>query len=118
MESLSVERLDHLGILSEVIKDLGLIRLIDARLVPDEQEEITPGEAVAGMILNGLGFAQRPLSLTPQFFANNPLDLLWQEGVRAEMFNRFQLGRTLDETHAYGCDLLLSELALAVCQQA
>src|SRR5256885_8475636 len=33
------------------------------------------------------------------------------------MFNRFKLGRTLDETHAYGCDLLLSELALAVCQQ-
>src|SRR5438128_12276619 len=33
------------------------------------------------------------------------------------MFNRFKLGRTLDEAHAYGCDLLLSELALAVCQQ-
>jgi hypothetical protein len=29
-----------------------LIRLIDARLVPDELEEITPGEAVTGMILN------------------------------------------------------------------
>ena len=43
-----------------MIKDLGLIRLIDARLVPDEQEEITPGEAMAGMILNGLGFANRP----------------------------------------------------------
>jgi len=48
----------------------GLISLIDARLVPDEQEEITPGEAVAGMILNGLGFANRPLSLPPQFFTN------------------------------------------------
>ena len=91
--------------------------MIDARLVPDEQEEITPGEAVAGMILNGLGFANRPLSLTPQFFANKPLDLLFREGVRAEMFNRFKLGRTLDEVHAYGCDLLFSELALAVCAQ-
>jgi hypothetical protein len=29
-----------------------LIRLIDARLMPDELEEITPGEAVAGMILH------------------------------------------------------------------
>src|SRR2546427_6152473 len=46
--------------------------------------------------------------------ANKPLDLLLHEGVRAEMFNRFKLGRTLDEAHAYGCDLLLSELALAV----
>ena len=33
------------------------------------------------------------------------------------MFNRFKLGRTLDEVHAYGCDLLFSELALAVCAQ-
>jgi transposase len=91
--------------------------MIDARLVPDEQEEITPGEAVAGMILTGLGFANRPLSLTPQFFTNKPLDLLWRPGVRAEMFNRFKLGRTLDAVHAYGCDLLWSELALAVCAQ-
>jgi len=45
MESLSVERLDHLGILSEVIKDLGLIRLIDARLVPDELEENHTGRS-------------------------------------------------------------------------
>jgi transposase len=33
------------------------------------------------------------------------------------MFNRFKLGRTLDEVHAYGCELLFSELALAVCVQ-
>src|SRR3989440_4235605 len=117
MESVHVERLDHLGLIACMIKDLGLISMIDARLVPDEQEAITPGEAVAGMILNGLGFANRPLSLTPQFFANKPLDLLFREGVCAEMFNRFKLGRTLDEVHAYGCDRLLSELALAVCAQ-
>jgi transposase len=117
MESVSVERLDHLGVISSVIKDLGLIDMIDARLSPDAQEVITPGEAVAGMILNGLGFANRPLSLTPQFFASQPLDLLFREGIRAEMFNRFQLGRTLAEIDAYGCDLLFQELALAVCAQ-
>ena len=117
MAAVHVERLDHLGLIASVVKDLGLIGMIDARLIPDEQEEITPGEAVAGMILNGLGFANRPLSLTPQFFANKPLELLFREGIRAEMFNRFKLGRTLDEVHAYGCDLLFSELALAVCVQ-
>jgi hypothetical protein len=30
-------------------------------LVPDKQEELTPGEALAVMILNGLGFAHRPV---------------------------------------------------------
>jgi transposase len=69
------------------------------------------------MILNGLGFAHRPLSLTPQFFANKPLDLLLRGEMRAELCNRFQLGRTLEEVHAYGCDLLLSALARAVCGQ-
>jgi transposase len=99
------------------MKDLGLIDLINARLVPDAQEVLTPGEAMAGMILNGLGFANRPLSLTPQFFANKPLELLFREGIHAEMFNRFKLGRTLDEASTYGCDLLFHGLALAVCAQ-
>jgi Domain of unknown function (DUF4277) len=63
-----------LGLIAEIIKDIGLIDMINARLVPDRQEDITPGEAVAGMLLNGLGFAKRPLSFTPQFFANTPLD--------------------------------------------
>ena len=115
MEQVRVERLDHLGLIASVIKDIGLIDMIDRRLVPDDQEVITPGEAVAGMILNGLGFANRPLSLTPQFFANKPLDLLLREGIDAKMFNRFKLGRTLDEASAYGCDLLFEELALAIC---
>jgi hypothetical protein len=44
MVSVHVERLDHLGLIACMIKDFGLIRMIDARLIPDEQEEITPGE--------------------------------------------------------------------------
>jgi len=57
------------------------------------------------------------LSLIPQFFVNKPLDVLFRPGVHADMFNRFKLGRSLDEVSTYGCDLLLSELALAVCIQ-
>ena len=49
MEELKVERLDHLGIVSEVIKDLGIVEMIDCRIFPDEQEEITTGEAIAGI---------------------------------------------------------------------
>ena len=73
METVKVERLDYLGIIAGVIKDLGIIEMIDACIVPDDQEEISTGEAVAGMIINGLGFSNRPISLTPQFFSNKPL---------------------------------------------
>jgi transposase len=117
MASVCVERLDHLGVVASVIKDLGIVEMVDARLGLHDQEEITAGEAVAGMILNGLGFSDRPLTLPPQFFVHKPLDLLFREGVRAEMFNRFKLGRTLDEAHTYGGDLLFSALSLAVCSQ-
>jgi len=53
MGMVHVERLDHLGLIAAVINDLGLVSIIDARLTPDEQEAIPPGEASKGMILNG-----------------------------------------------------------------
>jgi transposase len=37
--------------------------------------------------------------------------------VKAEFFNRFKLGRSLDKVFDYGCDLLFSELAAEVCEQ-
>lgn len=60
MEQVCVERLDHLGLIASVIQDLGLMNMIDRHLVPDDHAVLTPGEAVAGMILNGLAFAHRP----------------------------------------------------------
>jgi len=117
MESFQVERLDYFGLIMSVIKDLRFLEMIDARLVPDEQEALTPGEAVVGMILNGLGFPNRPLSLTPPVFAHKPLALLLHAGVRAGLFNRFTLGRIRAEVYGYGCAWLLSELALAICTQ-
>ena len=69
------------------------------------------------MVLNGLGFSNRPMSLTPQFFENKPMALLFRDGVSSDSFNRFKLGRSLDKAFSYGCDMLFSEIALSVCQQ-
>lgn len=117
MEIIENQRLDHLGIIAGTIKDLGLIEFIDSRIPSNDAENISAGEAIAGMIMNGLGFSDRPLSLTPQFFENKPLDVLFRPGVQAEHFNRFKLGRSLDDAHAYGCELLFSEIANHVCQK-
>ena len=91
--------------------------LIDSRIEVDEKEEITTGEAITGMILNGLGFSDRPMSLTPQFFQNKPLAVLFRPGVEADHFNRFKLGRSLDKVFSYGCDVLFSEISMDVCRQ-
>ena len=117
MGSVKVERIDHLGIVAGVIQDLGIIDMIDSRIPPDEREDITTGEAIAGMIINGLGFSDRPISLTPQFFQGKALDILIREGITPDMLNRFKLGRSLDKVFSYGCDLLFGEVALSVCKQ-
>lgn len=109
--------MDHLGIVAGVIKDLNIVELIDERLGVYPDESITAGESVAGMIINGLGFSNKPLSLTPLFFEHCPLSLLFREGVKASDFNRFKLGRSLDRCFDYGTELLFSEISLNVCQQ-
>ena len=113
----SIARLDHLGIVSGVIKDLKIIELIDEKLGIHKDESISAGETVAGMIINGLGFSNKPMSLTPLFFEHIPLELLFRKGVKADDFNRFKQGRTLDRFHGYGTELLFNEIALNVCQQ-
>lgn len=47
-----VKRLDHLGIVAGVIKDLKIIEMIDERLKAYEGETLSAGETVAGMIIN------------------------------------------------------------------
>jgi len=84
----SVDRLDHLGVIAGVIKDLKIIELVDERLGVYEGESLSAGETVAGMIINGLGFSNKPMSLTPLFFEHIPLTLLFREGVKADDFNR------------------------------
>lgn len=111
-----VKRLDHLGVIAGVIKDLKLVEFIDDRIPSDSREEISCGDAVAGMIINGLGFSDRPLTLTPQFFENKALSSLFRPGVNAESFNRFKLGRALDDCHAYGCDVLFAEASAQICK--
>ena len=66
MDNLDITRLDHLGIVSGVIDDLDIVAAINTRLQKDQNglEALSPGEAIQGMILNGLGFIAQPLSLT------------------------------------------------------
>ena len=47
MEIMEVKRLDHLGVVMGVIKELGIIRMIDDRIKPDSRENVTTGEAIA-----------------------------------------------------------------------
>ena len=116
--NLTIERLDHLPVIAGLIKDLGLIEKIDARIPPHPEEKVTTGQAVAALILCGMGFLQKPLSLTPQFFENRPIGfLLGDESLHAEDFNHWKLGRELENLHSYGIEQLFAELSLEICRE-
>jgi len=117
IEKSEIKRLDHLGVIAGVIKDLGLKDMLEEKLGKQEGEKISAGEAIVGMILNGLGFTNSVLSLHPHFFENRPLEWLFREGVKAEDFNHYKLGRSLEKCFDYGAENLFSEIALEVCKK-
>jgi Domain of unknown function (DUF4277) len=63
-EAYVAERLDHLGIVAGVCREIGLAKWLDAQ---DSQshERVSVDTATMAMILNGLGFSNRRLYLVP-----------------------------------------------------
>ena len=114
--NLEIERLDHLGIIASTIKDLGIIKMINDRIGTSNQEVITTGEAVAAMVLNGLGFTSEPLYLSPYFFEGKPLaNLFGKDNLTPENFNATKLSHSLDNIYEYGLEKLFLELAVESC---
>jgi len=97
----NTQRLDHLGIVAGICRQIGLIEQID-RYVGVTERKVSVGEAFQAMVLNALGFVGRALYLTPEFFSNKPIDILIREGLTAEDFNDDSLGRALDMLYASG----------------
>jgi len=104
------ERLDHLGIVAGVCKEIGLAQWLDA-LAPSQQRVVSYGTATVAMILNGLGFSNRQLYLVPQFFENKPVEHLLGKGITADLLNDDCLGRTLDWLYEHDPTTLFAGLA-------
>ena len=98
----TTERLDHLGIVAGICKQIGLIEIIDGALAMPSERKVSCGEAVQAMVLNALGLTGRALYLMPEYMSNKPVDLLIREGLVAADFNDDTLGRALDEVQQAG----------------
>ncbi len=109
-EEMGIERLDHLGIVAGMCREIGLVDYLDAR---DEHthERVSVGTATLAMILNGLGFANRRMYLVPQFFATKPVAHLLGAGISAVDLNDECLGRTLDWLYAHNPTALFAGIA-------
>ncbi len=58
---------------------------------------LSPGMAVVAMILNGLGFMNRRLYLTHQFFESKAVERLLGPDLDAKDITDYTLGHTLDK---------------------
>jgi transposase len=103
--------MDHHGLIAAVCKDLKIADRIDKRLGVDSQRIVSPGQSVVAMIINGLGFTNRRLYLTNQFFETKPVERLLDADIKAESLTDHTLGKTLDEIWKYGATQLFGEVA-------
>jgi transposase len=65
---ISVENLDHLGIVAGLIDEIGIVERLNERLGIDPREKVSPSVVMKAMLLNGLGFVSAPLYLFEEFF--------------------------------------------------
>ena len=60
--NIEVEDIDHLGIIAVIIDEIGMVDIINRKVVEQPQEVVSTGHVVKALILNCLGFLSAPLS--------------------------------------------------------
>ena len=113
MNGVKTESMDHYGLVMGMIQELGIMEVVNKELPTQSDSKIvTHGMAVAAMILNGLGYANKQLYLTPRFFEKKALKQLFgSDTLEAKHFNKETLGRTLDKLFDYGVSELYEKIA-------
>ena len=78
--------------------------------------DLTVGEAVKAMVLNGLGFINQALSLVPRFFQHKPTSRLISPRVPPKQLNDDALGRAFETLYA-ACVTEIDRLIAATAAQ-
>src|SRR5262249_3611372 len=110
--------LDHLGLVAGMFDELGIGDVLDhATHQNPAMRDLTVGEAVKAMVLNGLGFINQALYLVPRFFQNKPSSRLIAPRVAPQQLNDDVLGRALDTLYDAGVTALYSLIAATAAQR-
>jgi len=105
--------LAHYGLVKTFIDEIGITATID-EAISKPRRKISVGNAVAAMILNGMGYTGQALYHTPSFFRNLPVEILFGDGIQAADFNDDSLGTALDALYEAG----ITELFYKIAQKA
>lgn len=112
MSAVSTKSIDHLGLVAGMIEELEIKQTIEEQLPSkNDEKKISHATAIAAMILNGLGYANKQLYLTPRFFEKKATERLLGSEVKAEYLNKDTLSRTLDAIYDYGTSELYEKIS-------
>ncbi|MBE8233320.1 MAG: IS1634 family transposase [Endozoicomonadaceae bacterium] len=113
-----VKNLDHLGLIAAQFDHLGLVELIDKTISQDkEKRNVSLGQAIKAMVINGLGFANHTLYMMPEFFEDKPVDRLIGQGIEASDLNQNLFGRALEDIFEFDPTQLYSILSTHTVKQ-
>lgn len=112
MSGVFTQSIDHLGLVAGMIEELDIRASIEDELpTKSEDKKVSHATAVSAMILNGLGYVNKQLYLTPRFFEKKAIGHLLGDDVTAQQLNKDTLGRTLDAIYNYGVSELYEKIA-------
>ncbi len=110
--------LDHLGLIAGMFDALSLGDVLDQATPQNPaMRDLTVGEAIKAMGLNGLGFITQALYLVPRFFHNKPPSQRMSPRVTPAPLTDDALGRALDTLSASGVTELYSLIAATAAQR-
>lgn len=91
-----------------------MVEEIDKLVGTKDKQIVTTGEAVMAVVINALGFVNRPLYLFPEFMRNKPTELFFREELKPEDFNDDTIGRTLERLYENDPTKIFMHIALKV----
>ncbi|BBR40874.1 hypothetical protein WP3W19E03_33990 [Aeromonas veronii] len=106
-----IKRLDHLGLIAAFCHEIGLPGIIDRVIPKYSDHNVSHGDAVLAMILNGLGFHSRTLHMFSDFFETKPVAKLLAKDIEAHHLTDDVLGRTLDALYEADVSALYQAIA-------
>lgn len=110
----SIKNLDHLGIVAGICDEIRLVQIIDELIPSNASQKVSHGVTLKSMIINSLGYTERTLYLSWDFYKDKPIEHLLGEGIKLSYLNDDRLGDTLDALYTYGVSKLFFHLSYHV----
>ena len=114
-QTCEVQNLGHLGLIASIFKEYDIVKKIDSILPKtSNNQNISHGEAILAMVIQGPRFSNHRLYLSGEFFSHVALYGMFRPEVKAEHFNGDTFGRTLDAIFKYGSSRFFTDVTLNI----